>query len=217
MGVIIAMKGHPGTGKSSLAHSIASALKLPLLDKDDVRDSTLPVQRALEQLTSPGDPHAHASSLLNDLSYRAIWQIASTQLRLGLGGLVIDSPLSRRAHLDRLLDLASSNGARLVIVECKPSDQAEWRRRLERRGEARGGGAGWHKPATWRDIERLLDGYAGCTEYDVGGVPRIVVDTTASVGFEELVSSVVDFICSHAAPPLPPSDDLNCTSNCSEY
>lgn len=71
--------------------------------------------------------------------------------------------------------------------------------RLERRGASvADGGAGWHKPATWRDLERLLEGYAGCTEYDVGDVPRLVVDTTASVEVEELVSSVVEFIASHA-------------------
>ncbi|KAF4373253.1 hypothetical protein F8388_010457 [Cannabis sativa] len=190
MGIIIAMKGHPGTGKSTLGESIASALKLPLLDKDDIRDCTFSLQHSL----SPHTPSA--SSLLNDLSYCAIWQIASTQLRLGLPGLVIVSPLSRRAHLDRLLELASSHGARVVIVECKPKDELEWRRRLERRGEAE-----WHKPSTWQEMERLLDEYAGCTEYEVGEVPKIVVDTTASVSFDELVSSVVDFICSHA-PPL---------------
>lgn len=204
MGMIIAMKGHPGTGKSTLAQSIASALKFPLLDKDDVLDCTLPLQRSLEP--SPDGDHGPANSLLNDLSYRAIWQIASTQLRLGLG-VVLESPLSRRAHLDRLLQLASAHGARVVIVECKPKDEAEWRRRLERRGQAEG--ASWHKPATWRDIERLLEGYAGCTEYDMGGVPRIVVDTTASVGVEELVSGVVEFICSHGGPPSLHDHDLN--------
>ncbi|KAH7533695.1 hypothetical protein FEM48_Zijuj04G0158800 [Ziziphus jujuba var. spinosa] len=200
--VIIAMKGHPGTGKSTVAESISKALKLPLLDKDDVRDSTLSLQRSLLLLTSSPDA---ASSLLNDLSYLAIWQIASTQLRLGLS-LVIDSPLSRPAHLDRLVQLASTYGARLLIVECKPSDEAEWRRRLESRGSPSPSqaaenetGSGWHKPSTWRDMERLLEGYGGCTEYDVGGVPKMVVDTTADVSFEELVSGVVEFILSHCA------------------
>ncbi|KAK9280790.1 hypothetical protein L1049_003679 [Liquidambar formosana] len=185
--MIIAMKGHPGTGKSTLAHSLSLALRCPLLDKDDVRDCTA----TLQLLTLP----AKISTLLNDLSYDIIWQMASTQLRLGLT-VILDSPLSRRAHLDRLRQLASSTAARLFIVECKPKDEAEWRRRLERRGAA-DGGSSWHKPSTWEDLERLLDGYGGCTDYEAGEVPKLVVDTTADVGVEELVSDVVEFIVSY--------------------
>ncbi|QCE01630.1 P-loop containing nucleoside triphosphate hydrolase [Vigna unguiculata] len=183
--VIIAMKGHPGSGKSTLAESIASSLGIPVLDKDDVKDCTQPLL-----LTSP-------ASLLNDLSYDVICQIASTQLRLGLS-VLLDSPLSRRAHLDRLRRLANALSARLLIIECRPADQSEWRRRLE----ARGGGAGGHKPATWEELEKLLEGYAGCTEYDVGDVARLVVDTTANVPFEEICATALEFIFTHAATPL---------------
>ncbi|TKY57185.1 hypothetical protein E2542_SST21631 [Spatholobus suberectus] len=183
--VIIAMKGHPGSGKSTLAKSIASALRIPLLDKDDVKDCTLPLR-----LTSP-------HSLLNDLSYDAIWQIASTQLRLGLS-VLLDSPLSRRAHLDRLRRLAASSAARLLVVECAPSDHREWRRRLEERG---GGGGGGHKPVSWEELQKLLEGYGGCTEYDVGDVPKLVLDTTAKVPLEELCSAALEFIFAHAAKP----------------
>lgn len=184
--LIIAMKGHPGTGKSTMAHSIASSLRIPLVDKDDVRDSTV----SLQHLPTPTP-----SSVLNDLSYDVVWRIAATQLRLGLS-VVVDSPLSRRAHLDRLLQIADSAGARLVVVECKPRDRDEWRRRLEQRGGSS------HKPATWRDLERLLKGYGGCTEYGVGDVPKMVVDTTAPVGVGELRSSVLEFIASHAGGSL---------------
>lgn len=120
-------------------------------------------------------------------------QVASTQLMLGLN-VVIDSPLSRQAHLDRLMQLAASTSAQLVIVECKPQDEDEWRRRLERRGA--GDCASWHKPSTWRDMERLFERYGGCTEYDVVDVPKVVVDTTACVGVGEQVSSVLEFIAS---------------------
>lgn len=182
--VIIAMKGHPGTGKSTLASSLASSLKIPLIDKDDVRDCTISIQNS-----SP----ATASKLLNDLSYDVVWQIASTQLRLGLS-VIIDSPLSRRAHLDRLVQVASSTGSLLVIVECKPLDEGVWRRRLEQRGK--GDQASWHKPSTWQDLERLLEGYGGSTDYDVGDVPKIVLDTSLAVAVDELVSRVVDFVVS---------------------
>lgn len=47
-------------------------------------------------------------------------------------------------------------------------------------------------------MERLLEGYGGCTDYDVGGVAKMVVDTTARAGVEELVSSVIEFIHSHS-------------------
>ncbi|KAJ6953919.1 hypothetical protein NC652_005604 [Populus alba x Populus x berolinensis] len=184
--VIIAMKGHPGTGKSTLASSLASSLKIPLIDKDDVRDCTVSIQNS-----SP----ATASKLLNDLSYDVVWQIASTQLRLGLS-VIIDSPLSRRAHLDRLVQVASSTGSLLVIVECKPLDEGVWRRRLEQRGK--GDQASWHKPSTWQDLERLLEGYGGSTDYDVGDVPKIVLDTSLAVAVDELVSRVVDFVVSSA-------------------
>ncbi|KAI4305966.1 hypothetical protein L6164_029289 [Bauhinia variegata] len=193
------MKGHPGTAKSTLARFIASSLKIPLLDKDDIPDSSFTLQNSL-LLTSPATP----SSLLNDLSYHAIWQLASTQLRLRLS-VVIDSPLSRKTHLDRLLGIAASVGGRIVIIECKPKDEAEWRRRLERRGgevSLSPGGPGWHKPTTWQDIERLLKGYGGCTEYDVGDVPKMVVDTTAPVELGELCSGVLELIVAHGGAAL---------------
>ncbi|KAI9178519.1 hypothetical protein LWI28_027477 [Acer negundo] len=150
--MIIAMKGHPGSGKTTLARSLASTLRIPLIDKDDVRDSTFSLQNSQQ--------YSSSSSLLNDLSYDAVFRVASTQLNLGLS-VVVDSPLSCRARLDDLLRSAAPAGARLIIVECKPSDEAEWRRRLETRG-----GSSWHKPSTWHDLERLLQGYGGCTDYD---------------------------------------------------
>lgn len=179
------MKGHPGSGKSTLAQAIAGALRCPLIDKDDVRDCTSPLESSTPDL------------LLNALSYDVVWHIASTQLRLGLS-VVLDSPLSRRSHLDILRRLAASSSASLLVVECCPRDQSEWRRRLERRGLGEGDGSSWHKPSTWQDLERLLKEYDGCTSYDFGEVPQMVVDTTAPVGLGEIVSAVLEFIVAHA-------------------
>ncbi|KAL0340436.1 UNVERIFIED_CONTAM: hypothetical protein Sradi_4560400 [Sesamum radiatum] len=185
--VLIAMKGHPGTGKSTLANAVAKALKFPLVDKDHFRDCTHTIQQVLMQ-ASP----ATAAKLLNDLSYEAMWRVISTQLCLGLS-VVVDSPLSRQAHLNRLLEMASHSGARVVVVECKPGDEAQWRRRVELRGGG-GGGSGWHKPSTWQEMEVLLEGYGGCWDYDVGEVPKLVIDTIAPVEVAELVAKVIEFV-----------------------
>jgi predicted kinase len=189
--VVVAMKGHPGSGKSTAARAIAAALRCPLLDKDDVRDCTLP----LEGLVAAG--------MLNDLSYAVLWRMVERQVRLGLS-VVIDSPLSRRAHLDALTRLA---GALVVVVECRPGDNVEWRRRLESRGAAvanGGGGDGWHKPKTWAELERLLEGYQGCTDYEIEDVPRIVVDTTdPAVDAQAIAEKVVVFVRSHLACSQP--------------
>ncbi|TVU41438.1 hypothetical protein EJB05_14955, partial [Eragrostis curvula] len=180
--VVVAMKGHPGSGKSTAARAIAAALRCPLLDKDDVRDCTL----SLEGMVTAG--------MLNELSYAVLWRVVERQVRLGLS-VVVDSPLSRPSHLEVLTCLPATL---VVIVECRAVDEKEWRRRLEERGAsvAEGGfGDGWHKPKTWGELEKLLEGYQGCTDYDIGDVPRIVVDTTdPTVDASAIAVKVVGFI-----------------------
>lgn len=190
--VVVAMKGHPGSGKSTAARAIASALRCALLDKDDIRDCTLPLERT---------GGLAAAGILNELSYAVLWRVAKRQVRLGLS-VVVDSPLSCRAHLDALTRLSA---ALVIVVECRPGNEEEWRRRLEERGAAvaDGGGDGWHKPKTWAELKTLVEGYQGRTDYDTGGVPRIVVDTTdPTVDAEAIAVRVVDFIrsllaCAH--------------------
>ena len=73
---------------------------------------------------------------------------------------------------------------------------AQWRRwRCRWLAQAEG------MPA-WQDLEKLLEGYGGCTEYDVGDVPKMVVDSTGPVEFEELCSNVLQFVVSHAGGPV---------------
>ncbi|KAI3673382.1 hypothetical protein L6452_39500 [Arctium lappa] len=190
--VVVAMKGHPGTGKTTLSRFIATSLRCPLLDKDDVRDSTFAVGAQLVSIAKVESQYA--TKLLNDLSYEALWRMVKTQLSLGLS-VVIDSPLSRKVHLDRLVELTDSfDGYQLVVVECKPKDESEWRRRLEKRGED-GCCGSWHKPTTWRDMEKFLEGYNGCIDYDVGKVPKLVLDTTATSGkVVDLAKLVMEFL-----------------------
>uniref|UniRef100_A0A0A9DPI7 Uncharacterized protein n=1 Tax=Arundo donax TaxID=35708 RepID=A0A0A9DPI7_ARUDO len=130
--------------------------------------------------------------MLNELSYAVLWRVAERQVRLGLS-VVIDSALSRRAHLDALTSLPA---ALVVIVECRPGDE-EWRQKLEERGAAVAfcRSDGWHKPKTWGELQKLVEGYQGCTDYDIGDMPRIVVDTTdPTVDAEAIGVKVVGFV-----------------------
>lgn len=191
--VVVAMKGHPGSGKSTLARAIAAHLQCPLLDKDELYSAAFSV---FHRLLSSSDPST-ADRLVNDLSYDSLWNLAAAQIRLGLS-VVVDSPCSRRSSLDRLLQIAAADkcGATVLLIECRPGDEAQWRRRLERRGAA--GDARWNQASTWQDLQRMLERYDGCYEYDAGDVPKLVVDTTAPADAEEVLSSVMAFIRSHS-------------------
>lgn len=36
--LLIALKGHPGSGKSAVARALSRRLLIPLIDKDDIKD-----------------------------------------------------------------------------------------------------------------------------------------------------------------------------------
>ncbi|KAL6985627.1 hypothetical protein U1Q18_019003 [Sarracenia purpurea var. burkii] len=143
---IIAMKGQPCTGKTTVASSLAQELKCPLLALEDIRDS---INASLQHSLLPTFSSAAAADFLNHQSYEAICRIAIPQLRLGLD-LIIDSPLSRRPHLDRLLQLSANSGANLVVVGCKPQDKYQWEDWLRRRRP--GSDSYWYRPSTWEDL-----------------------------------------------------------------
>ncbi|GLJ09418.1 hypothetical protein SUGI_0109180 [Cryptomeria japonica] len=174
---MVAMKGHPGSGKSSIAQSLAKSLKWALLDKDDVRDSTLPLQSLV-------------ASALNDLSYAVVWRMADTQLKCGTS-IIVDSPLSRPHLFQEAAALAAQHGARLLIVECRAGNEEEWRRRLEDRAQR---SPSWHKPHSWEALMNLVEGYSGCCDYDTPQAKKLVVNTTCNLEREALNDRVLDWV-----------------------
>ena len=173
---LLLFKGHPGTGKSTLARLVARGLDVPLVDKDDARDA-LSAHSALASVPA---------SALNDASYDIMFNMVETQLQLGLS-CVVDCPLARRSLFDRAVNLvrrvyrgsslhspspspspSPSVGVgvspRVMVVECWAHEDV-WQAWVEERaGEIQAGtirSTAGHKPQTWNEVQALVAGYGG--------------------------------------------------------
>jgi len=139
------LKGHPCTGKSTLAKEISEFLSCPVIDKDDVKnplwselDSTLP------------------SKQLNQLAYSILFSLVRTQLQLGLH-CIVDCPLARRSLFNDLKSIANQCGVQIVLIECIVSDQEVWKKRLEHRNDQLHGTNEAHKVFTWTELQNLIE------------------------------------------------------------
>lgn len=150
---LIAMKGHPATGKSTLAYALARSLKWPLLDKDDIKDQTLGL---------PND---------NELAYAILWQVVATQLRLGVS-VIVDSPLAYPSLYEQGKNIVQTYDAALLVIETA-LDEAVWRARLE----ARPADESTHKIRGWTAMQAHLAKYNGCWRYPIDPAHHLLVNT----------------------------------------
>ncbi len=173
--ILLLMKGHPATGKSTLARALAQRLGWPLLVKDDFKDRVLDCPDA------------------NDRAYSLLWHVAATQLQVGLS-LVVDSPLSYPEQFAQAQELARRQGADLRVVETRLAESL-WRARLE----ARQGSD--HRIRGWQAMQALLERYGGCWNYPIPAEIHCVVDTALPV--ERLISQVLHWLDVSTAESMP--------------
>ena len=164
--ILIATKGHPATGKSVIAEALATAMRWPLIDKDDVKDNVL--------------HHPDA----NDISYAVMWQVAGTQLAIGLNVIAV-SPLSSEKAYIAACAVAERHHAGLLVLETV-LDDAEWRRRLEDRPAD----ASAHKVRGWDSMQAMLRSYGGSYQYPIAAEHLLQVNTERPV--EKLVAQVLE-------------------------
>lgn len=181
--LLIALKGHPGAGKSAVARAIGRHLAIPVIDKDDIKDVLAPV-----------------CSDAGGLAYTAMFNIARQQLRLGLS-VICDSPLSEQNGYAAACSIARETAAQPAIVECVCSSAEEWCRRIEQRAAQ---GQPTHHIATWSDLEQHVRVRGPSSTYPIDA-PHIVVDTVQPL--EDVLAQILEWL-EHLSRVSPDSGTL---------
>ena len=164
--VLAVFAGLPGVGKSTLAERVAAELPAAVLPVDSV-DFTM--QRYEVTESRPGYA-----------AYGIVAALAEVQLRIG-HHVIIDAVNPVKAARQMWVELAERLGVPLRVVEVVCGDDAEHRRRVEARYQARD-----HDgiPDWVRVLERQK-------EYEPYLGPRLVVDTFLA---KEPVAPVVEYL-----------------------
>jgi predicted kinase len=165
---LLLLKGHPATGKSTLAVALARRLAWPLIDKDAIKDHTYQLPQG------------------NVLAYQIRWQVVRLQLTIGLS-VVVDSPLSYPIAYATGQELAREFGARLLVVETSLAPEV-WQIRLDQRLQE----PPTHRVSGWANMQRLLTDYAGSWSYAIDPNEHFLVDSAQPV--EQVVQTIVNHL-----------------------
>jgi predicted kinase len=168
--LLVALKGMPGSGKSTLGREISKRLGWPIIDKDDVKDLI--------------DGRCDDSGTL---AYSVMFNIARRQLQQGLN-VICDSPLTYADLYAQARRVASEAGAKLVVLECVCSDEEEWQRRIDARGEL---DLPAHHMSSWEKLQAYRQFVEEKVDYPVAD-ERLLLDTCRPVG--ELLEEAVGWL-----------------------
>ena len=156
---LIVFSGLPGTGKSTLAETVARDLHIPVFTKDWLEAALL--RNELKP--------ANAEKPLGFAAYELLTILAERQLILGQS-VILDSVAAFSSLRSTWRTLSDQYGAAQRVIECICSDEALHRSRLTDR---RRNIPGWHE-LEWSDVERVRGYYLPWQE------EHLVLDMTNS-------------------------------------
>jgi predicted kinase len=133
--MLVVMTGLPGSGKSTIADAIGTALGAPVLSVDPIEDAMLRAGIGADQPTGYG-------------AYVVVDALARHTLRLGLP-VVVDAANLVAVAQDQWRRLAADCEVPMRVIEVVCSDPDEHRRRLA----ARVRGLTAYAEPTWADVE----------------------------------------------------------------
>jgi len=156
-GLLVIVGGAPATGKTTLAQELGRALALPVITKDDIKES----------LAAPFETGDRAwSRQLGIAAYGVLFTVAERILRSG-HGLVLESNFRRDVSDVQLRTLAAL--APTVVIVCRtPHARQRFGERAAR---------GRHRVHVDDAVLEEWDGDDAEFQIDIG-TPHLVVDTT---------------------------------------
>ncbi len=141
---LIVFSGLPGTGKSTLAETLAKGFGIPVFAKDWL-EATL-VRNGLNPIIESNPPRS--------IGYELLTVLAERQLRLGQS-VILDSVAGSQTIRSTWHQLSEQYDADWRVIECLCSDEALQRARLQDRKRNI---PGWHE-LEWSEVERVKQYY----------------------------------------------------------
>ncbi len=175
---VIVVCGAPASGKTTLARRLAADLRLPLIEKDAIKESLareIPV------------PDREVSRTIGRASTRLLWDLAEGMLGRGVD-VMVECNFDRQFAEVVLGRVAGT--ARILIVQCEADSATIERRYRERawRGE---------RQAAHFDLEALPDLLAGLARgaYDLAGLGHDALVVRTEDGYRPGYETILNRVC----------------------